>query len=300
MSCRIGSTSSDDSRKSLLPLHASGDDERKHGQSTRQQPTSRIAMCLCGLAILALVALSFAPQTTGSKPHRASASPSEAQSVGAILAKAGQRALGGGLGGAVAGACQVLALMWLRTVMNYQYRHGGSMSQAMRTLYAQGGVARFYQGLPYALLQTPLSRFGDTAANVGVLALFAGLMPGVPLGVRTACGSAAGATWRLAITPLDTLKTSLQVRNCAPLTCPLPALARPLARRPLALAWSLTAGRVVGAAHVRAGGGARGVPAHLAARCHRRCAHSLERRDRQRGRQLCGLLPLVPHVQRDG
>ena len=99
MSCRIGSTSSDDSRKSLLPLHASGDDERKHGQSTRQQPTSRIAMCLCGLAILALVALSFAPQTTGSKPHRASASPSEAQSVGAILAKAGQRALGGGLGG---------------------------------------------------------------------------------------------------------------------------------------------------------------------------------------------------------
>ena len=105
--------------------------------------------------------------------------------------------------------------MWLRTAMNYQYRHGGGLSNALRTLHAQGGLGRFYQGLSFALLQTPLSRFGDTAANVGVLALFAALMPNVSLGIRTACASAAGAMWRMAITPLDTFKTSLQVEGPA-------------------------------------------------------------------------------------
>lgn len=89
------------------------------------------------------------------------------------------------------------------------------MSTALRTLYAQGGIARFYQGLLYALMQTPLSRFGDTAANVGVLSIFASLLPGTPLGVRTAFASAAGASWRMLITPLDTCKTSLQVEGPA-------------------------------------------------------------------------------------
>ena len=55
--------------------------------------------------------------------------------------------------------------------------------------------------------------FGDTASNVGVLALFAALAPGVPLGLRTAFASATGALWRIAITPLDTFKTSLQVEG---------------------------------------------------------------------------------------
>jgi hypothetical protein len=39
----------------------------------------------------------------------------------------------------------------------------------MRTLYRDGGVRRFYRGVLPALLQGPLSRFGDTAANTGVL-----------------------------------------------------------------------------------------------------------------------------------
>ena len=38
--------------------------------------------------------------------------------------------LGGGLGGAIGGIVQVLALMWLRTTMNYQYRHGGGLCPA--------------------------------------------------------------------------------------------------------------------------------------------------------------------------
>lgn len=48
---------------------------------------------------------------------------------------------------------QVLSLMWLRTTVNYQYRHGSSMTTAFKTLYADGGVVRFYRGLAPALIQ---------------------------------------------------------------------------------------------------------------------------------------------------
>ena len=34
-----------------------------------------------------------------------------------------------------------------------------------------GGIPRFYQGVSFAIIQNPLSRFGDTAANTGVLAV---------------------------------------------------------------------------------------------------------------------------------
>ena len=38
-------------------------------------------------------------------------------------------------------------------------------------MYAEGGVRRFYQGVGFAVVQAPLSRFGDTAANGGVFLL---------------------------------------------------------------------------------------------------------------------------------
>jgi hypothetical protein len=137
--------------------------------------------------------------------------------IGVILSKAGRRALGGGLSGAAAGVCQVLLLMWLRTTMNYQYRYGGSTRETFRVLYAEGGVRRFYQGLPWALLQTPLTRFGDTAANSGVLLLLASTHFGqaLPLGMRTAVASVAAALWRIVLTPIDTLKTTMQVQGPA-------------------------------------------------------------------------------------
>ena len=46
--------------------------------------------------------------------------------------------------------------------------------EALKHLYKEGGVVRFYRGLGPALLQGPLSRFGDTAANAG-----AGVLPEV-------------------------------------------------------------------------------------------------------------------------
>ena len=128
-----------------------------------------------------------------------------------IVRKAAKRAIGGGLSGWIAGVIQVLCLMWLRTTMNYQYRHGTSTIAAMRTLYAQGGLPRFYKGLGWALFQTPLSRFGDAAANSGVLELLS--TSSLPVGARTACAGLAASCWRVFLTPLDTLKTTLQVEG---------------------------------------------------------------------------------------
>ena len=51
--------------------------------------------------------------------------------------------------------------------INYQYRTGVSFPTALKTLYADGGIPRFYRGVLPAMLQGPLSRFGDTAANTG-------------------------------------------------------------------------------------------------------------------------------------
>ena len=68
-------------------------------------------------------------------------------------------------------------------------------------------------GLPFAMLQGPLSRFGDTAANSLVIAAFSSLDPtaSVPLIVKTAGGSLAAGLWRIVLMPIDTVKTTLQV-----------------------------------------------------------------------------------------
>ena len=72
-----------------------------------------------------------------------------------------------------------------------------------------GGVGRLYQGLWAALLQAPLARFGDTAANAGALALLE--TTALPVALKTFLASCSAALFRIAITPIDTLKTMLQV-----------------------------------------------------------------------------------------
>eukprot|EP01062_Namystynia_karyoxenos_P019218 TRINITY_DN17206_c0_g1_i1.p1 TRINITY_DN17206_c0_g1~~TRINITY_DN17206_c0_g1_i1.p1 ORF type:complete len:485 (+),score=183.29 TRINITY_DN17206_c0_g1_i1:80-1534(+) len=131
------------------------------------------------------------------------------------LAKAAKRAFGGGIAGAGAMVIQVTALMWMRTTMNYQYRHGTSTMTALRTLYADGGIRRFYRGLGPALLQGPLSRFGDTAANAGMLALLDGHenTRNLPVAIKTMFSSGAAAVWRIFLMPVDTVKTILQVEG---------------------------------------------------------------------------------------
>ena len=104
---------------------------------------------------------------------------------------------------------KVCSLMWMRTIMNYQYRHGSSTTEAMKTLWSQGKLRRFYRGIGPALLQGPLARFGDTAANTAVLSYLE--KSDMPLTAKTGIASITSASWRICIMPIDTLKTTLQV-----------------------------------------------------------------------------------------
>ena len=142
------------------------------------------------------------------------------KSLGDILKKAGNRALGGGAAGALSMVVNVSALMWMRTTINFQYRYGMSTTEAFRHLYKDGGggiggVTRFYRGYFAALLQGPLSRFGDTAANTGFLALCDEYesTKNLPAYVKTMGASAAAAGMRIFLMPIDAWKTTKQVEG---------------------------------------------------------------------------------------
>ena len=64
-----------------------------------------------------------------------------------------------------------------------------------------------------ALFQGPLSRFGDTAANTGILTLLNALdaTKDLNIGVKTVAASSAAACFRIVIMPIDTVKTTMQV-----------------------------------------------------------------------------------------
>jgi len=130
-----------------------------------------------------------------------------------ILDKASASAIRGGTAGAVAMGANVACLMWLRTTVNYQYRNGVSFPVALRTLYADGGIPRFYRGVAPALIQGPMSRFGDTAANTGVLTLLNSMdsTKDLAVGVKTIAASASAAVFRIFLMPVDTVKTTMQV-----------------------------------------------------------------------------------------
>jgi hypothetical protein len=131
------------------------------------------------------------------------------------LKKSLKHALGGGTAGAMAMGCQVLSLMWLRTTMNYQYRHGTTTTQALRHLYREGGIIRFYRGLGPALIQGPLSRFGDTAANAFALHFLDSneTTRKLPTSVKTATASVSAGLFRILLMPVDTFKTIMQVEG---------------------------------------------------------------------------------------
>mmetsp|Transcript_700 Transcript_700/g.1529 ORF Transcript_700/g.1529 Transcript_700/m.1529 type:complete len:291 (-) Transcript_700:300-1172(-) len=130
-----------------------------------------------------------------------------------ILDKASASAVRGGTAGAVAMFLNVGALMWMRTTVNYQYRNGTTFPVALRTLYADGGIPRFYRGVLPALIQGPMSRFGDTAANTGMLTLMNSMdaTKDLNVGYKTVTASAAAALFRIFLMPVDTVKTTMQV-----------------------------------------------------------------------------------------
>ena len=131
--------------------------------------------------------------------------------LGHLFRRARDAAFRGGISAFLAGAVEVIALMWLRTTMNYQYRYGVALNVAIMELYKQGGVRRFYRGLPYALLQGPLSKFGSVAANEAavVFAKYFSAQPSTSL--SSALGSVMAGFWRMFLMPIDTCKTISQV-----------------------------------------------------------------------------------------
>lgn len=130
-----------------------------------------------------------------------------------ILNKAAKSAVRGGTAGACAMGANVACLMWMRTTVNYQYRNGTTFPQALKTLYADGGIPRFYRGVLPALIQGPLSRFGDTAANTGMLTLLNSMdqTKDLSVGLKTVAASGAAAGFRIILMPIDTVKTTMQV-----------------------------------------------------------------------------------------
>ena len=132
-----------------------------------------------------------------------------------IFKKSMDRAFRGGLSGGIAMAINICTLMPLRTAVNYQYRYGTNSLQSIRTLYSDGGILRFYRGFGFAIIQGPWSRFGDTFANSGTLALLNSMESTQELnvGTKTLLASSAASLFRVISTPLDTCKTTLQVEG---------------------------------------------------------------------------------------
>lgn len=126
-----------------------------------------------------------------------------------------EKSFKGGIPGAMAMGVQVTSLMWLRTSMNYQYRYGTGLRETFQTLYNEGGLRRFYRGYSVAIFQGPLSRFGDTGTNTGVMYVLNNndQLKSLPTPVKTMFASVSAASFRILITPIDTLKTTLQVEG---------------------------------------------------------------------------------------
>ncbi|KAG6889471.1 hypothetical protein C0995_000998 [Termitomyces sp. Mi166 len=186
--------------------------------------TYRIILWLIGAAVLVVFVKGFI----------------DADDVDFDLGKALKAALGGGLSGAAASSSVRFSHGYpgantngityshfkfpmslipkpqpLRTVMNYQYRFGTTTFEAIRTLYADGGWTRYYHGLVAALVQGPVARFGDTAANAGILALLQSniYLKDLPALIKTIFASIAAAGFRMILTPVDTIKTTMQTQG---------------------------------------------------------------------------------------
>ena len=118
-----------------------------------------------------------------------------------------------GTSGAFAGILQVVSLMWLRTTMNVQYVRGGNLVPTVLFLYRNGGIKRLYRGIGFALIQNPIARFGDTAANSGGLILLDSVFPETSVFWKTVITTLVSSVWRMLWTPIELAKTTFQVHG---------------------------------------------------------------------------------------
>lgn len=116
-----------------------------------------------------------------------------------------------GISGSMAMITQVSTLMWLRTIMNYQYVNGTTFKTSFKKLYSEGGILRLYRGYPLALAIGPISRFGDTACNSAILQITKDT--NLPISIKTGLASVSAGLWRIVILPLDAVKVNYQVNG---------------------------------------------------------------------------------------
>ena len=122
-----------------------------------------------------------------------------------------QMAIRAGLNGYKAMTIQVFSLMWLRTIMNYQYKNGGTFKEVFLKLYKEGGIRRFYSGIIPALIQGPLCRFGDTFSNAIILNILKNY--NLPIFIKTGLTSTTAGLIRIILSPVVILKRNQQVEG---------------------------------------------------------------------------------------
>lgn len=139
-------------------------------------------------------------------------------------------------------------------------------------------------------MQAPLSRFGDTASNAFALAALADVP--LPVAVKTAGASLLAGAFRIALVPVDTLKTMMQVEGAQGVAVLRAKVAAhgpgALFHGALASASATVAGhwvRGVGGWGWRGGRGGRGAKGQAWAAPHagRRRAHRLPMRRKRAG-----------------
>jgi hypothetical protein len=129
-----------------------------------------------------------------------------------IFGTAWTKATGGGLGHMLWEGVDMLSKMWLITVTQYQYRHGGSFVEIVCGLYAEGGIQRFYCGILPALLQGPTIRFLESVISGSTRAILdQTVSPKFPMSLQNIVASMLGSSANVILAFIDTWKCVQQV-----------------------------------------------------------------------------------------
>lgn len=159
------------------------------------------------------------PLSMKTAQEKADAAKGESPTVdfGKIVGNSLQEAFQGGEAGAAAAVFNTFALQWLYTAMYYQRAYGGNLGSALEVLGNEGGISRLYQGFGFGLIEGPVLKFGDVAANVGILAFLSSIpeTADLPTPIRTAAAALGAGLWRILCQPVDTSKVTLQVEGVA-------------------------------------------------------------------------------------
>lgn len=87
--------------------------------------------------------------------------------------------------------------------------------EAFRCLNADGGYPRYFEGLFWALVQGPVSRFGDAATNTAITIflesnIHTNKLPSV---IKIGFASLLSTGFRVILSPIDTIKATLQTEG---------------------------------------------------------------------------------------